>query len=94
MLIKFSKYRPYYAGIMLDAFGHLLCFKLCWHNRPVPSYSVCWNNAGIGNNINFSALWLKIDTQQAVRNSNKIITHTLIDLINHVLSFIMACISG
>ena len=20
---------------MLDAFGHLLCFKLCWHNRPV-----------------------------------------------------------
>ena len=21
---------------MLDAFGHLLCFKLCWHNRPVP----------------------------------------------------------
>ena len=21
---------------MLDAFGHLLCFKLCRHNRPVP----------------------------------------------------------
>ena len=34
----FFKYRPYHAGIMLDAFGYLLCFKLCWHNRPVPSY--------------------------------------------------------
>ena len=22
---------------MLDAFGHLLCFKLCQHNRPVPT---------------------------------------------------------
>ena len=33
---KISKYRPYYAGIMLDAFGNLLCFKLCRHNRLVP----------------------------------------------------------
>ena len=38
---KIFKHRPYYAGIMLDAFGHLLCFKLCWHNRPVPtSYTI------------------------------------------------------
>ena len=25
---------------MLDAFGHLLCFKLFRHNRPVPNDSV------------------------------------------------------
>ena len=28
---------PYYAGIMLDAFSYLLCSKLCWHNRLVPT---------------------------------------------------------
>ena len=22
---------------MLDAFGYLSCFKLCWHNRPGPT---------------------------------------------------------
>ena len=33
---KIFKYRPYYAGIMLDAFGHLIRFTLCQHNRPVP----------------------------------------------------------
>ena len=27
-------YFAYYAGIMLDAFGYLLCFLLCRHNRP------------------------------------------------------------
>ena len=27
----------YYAGIMLNAFSHLLCSKLCWHNRLVPN---------------------------------------------------------
>ena len=27
----------YYAGIMLNAFSDLLCSKLCWHNRLVPS---------------------------------------------------------
>ena len=27
---------PYYASIMLNALGYLLCFKLCWHNRPGP----------------------------------------------------------
>jgi len=35
ILIKFSKI-VYYSGIMPDAFGHLLCFKLCRHNRPGP----------------------------------------------------------
>ena len=27
----------YYAGIMLNAFSNLLCSKLCWHNRLVPT---------------------------------------------------------
>ena len=26
-------YFPYYASIMLHAFGHLLCFKLCQYNQ-------------------------------------------------------------
>ena len=26
-----------YAGIMLNAFSHQLCLKLCWHNWPVPT---------------------------------------------------------
>ena len=30
----------YYAGIMLTAFIDLLCSKLCWHNRLVPSTSL------------------------------------------------------
>ena len=30
-------YFAYYAGIMLDAFGYLLCFLLCRHNRPGPT---------------------------------------------------------
>jgi len=29
---------PYYASIMLHAFGYLLCYKLCRHNRPGPIY--------------------------------------------------------
>ena len=29
-------YFAYYAGIMLDAFGYLLCFLLCQHNQPGP----------------------------------------------------------
>ena len=38
--LDFSYYNEnvsYYAGIMLDAFGYLLCSKLCWHNRLVPN---------------------------------------------------------
>ena len=27
----------YYAGIMLNAVGYLLCPKLCWHNQHRPS---------------------------------------------------------
>ena len=27
----------YYAGIMLNVFIDLLCSKLCWHNRLVPT---------------------------------------------------------
>ena len=30
-----------YAGIMLNVFSHLLCSKLCWHNRLVPSIDPC-----------------------------------------------------
>ena len=36
-LLQFLKNISYYAGIMLNAFGHLLCSKLCWHNRLVPT---------------------------------------------------------
>ena len=31
------KNSAYYASIMLNAFRHLLCSKLCWHNRRVPN---------------------------------------------------------
>ena len=37
---------PYYAGIMFNAFNDLyilcsiLCSKLCWHNRRVPSLRI------------------------------------------------------
>ena len=30
-------YFPYYASIMLHAFGYLLCFILCQYNRPGPT---------------------------------------------------------
>ena len=36
-LEQFFKNISYYAGIMLDPFSDLLCSKLCWHNRLVPS---------------------------------------------------------
>ena len=35
--IAWLKNFVYYAKIMLNAFGHLLCSKLCQHNRWVPS---------------------------------------------------------
>ena len=35
---RYLLYTSYYAGIMLDAFRYLLCSKLCWHNRPEPSF--------------------------------------------------------
>ena len=38
-IIIFWPNGPYYGGIMLDAFSYLLCSKLCWHNRLVPTYS-------------------------------------------------------
>ena len=37
-LLQFFKLFSYYAGIMLNAFSDLLCSKLCWHNRLVPTY--------------------------------------------------------
>ena len=37
-MIIFWPNDPYYAGIMLDAFSYLLCSKLCWHNRLVPTF--------------------------------------------------------
>ena len=36
-LLQFFKLFSYYAGIMLNAFSDLLCSKLCWHNRLVPT---------------------------------------------------------
>ena len=36
-LLQFFKNISYYAGIMLNAFSDLLCSKLCWHNRLVPT---------------------------------------------------------
>ena len=33
-------FQKYYAGIMLNAFSDLLCSKLCWHNRLVPTVIV------------------------------------------------------
>ena len=34
--LQYHNYSAYYASIMLDAFRHLLCSKLCWHNKLVP----------------------------------------------------------
>ena len=37
-LLQFFKNISYHsAGIMLNAFSDLLCSKLCWHNRLIPS---------------------------------------------------------
>ena len=36
-LLQFFNNISYCAGIMLNAFNHLLCSKLCWHNRLVPT---------------------------------------------------------
>ena len=38
-LLRFFTNLSYYAGIMLNAFSDLLCLKLCWHNRLVPSHN-------------------------------------------------------
>ena len=37
-LLQFVENISYYAGIMLNAFNDLLCLKLCWHNRLVPTH--------------------------------------------------------
>jgi len=34
----YSRKSSYYAGIMLNAFGNLLCSKLCWHNWRKPTH--------------------------------------------------------
>ena len=39
-LLQFFKLFSYYAGIMLNAFSDLLCSKLYWHNRLVPSHQL------------------------------------------------------
>ena len=36
-LLLFFKNISYYASIMLNVFIALLCSKLCWHNRLVPT---------------------------------------------------------
>ena len=35
--LRYDNYSAYYASIMLDAFRHLLCSKLCQLNRLVPT---------------------------------------------------------
>ena len=37
----------HYASIMLDASKHLLCSKLCQHNRLVPNYYTLFANDAI-----------------------------------------------
>ena len=37
-LLPFFKNISYYAGIMLNAFSHLLCSKLCWYDWLVPTH--------------------------------------------------------
>ena len=37
-LLQLFKNISHYAGIMLNAFIALLCSKLCWHNRLVPTF--------------------------------------------------------
>ena len=37
-LLQVFKLFSYYVGIMLNAFSDLLCSKLCWHNRLVPTH--------------------------------------------------------
>ena len=48
-----TKILPYYARIMLNSFIHLLCLKLCWHNRLVP------NNVSLDRVLQAS-VWCKI----------------------------------
>ena len=38
--LQYDNYSAYHASIMLDAFRHLLCSKLCQHNRLVPTFEV------------------------------------------------------
>ena len=42
-LFQFFKNISYFAGIMLNAFVDLLCSKLCWHNRLVPTHGPTFN---------------------------------------------------
>ena len=50
-LWQFLKNISHYAGIMLNAFSDLLCLKLSWHNRLVPS------SDNIFAKINILILW-------------------------------------
>ena len=43
--LQYDNYSAYYASIMLDAFRHLLCSKLCQHNRLVPTQIPLANHA-------------------------------------------------
>ena len=36
----YASHFAHYASIMPNAFGCLLCFKLCRHNRPVPTFEL------------------------------------------------------
>ena len=52
-----AHFHLFYAGIMLDAFLYLLCWKLCWHNWHRPSSGAEGEEDGndqmyTGNNVN------------------------------------------
>ena len=46
-LLLFFTNISHYTGIMLNAFSDLLCLKLCWHNRLVPSDNMSYPNQAI-----------------------------------------------
>ena len=53
-----GKFASYANIIMLDAFSHLLCPKLCWHNRHKIISTPMQLNNGV---TQFTALTLPLD---------------------------------
>ena len=62
------------AGIMLDAFGHLLCFKLCWHNRPVPTWFVLLLHSKVANLKTKSQKLFKCKKSDIIYRQSNILT--------------------
>jgi len=45
LIYSITQLSSLYASIMLNAFRHPLCSKLCQHNRPVPTFPSATTNA-------------------------------------------------